>query len=142
MTSIPLLQQDLTESVIGAFYEVYNTLGFGFFESVYVAALQRELELRGPAVARELAVRVTYKGQEVAMQRLDMVVAGNVVVEVKSTHDLSKAAPRPVYNYLRAANIDVGLLLHFGPQPKFHRMISTRRGTNPPDPRKQLNPAK
>jgi hypothetical protein len=69
-----ILHEKLTYSVIGAFYEVYNTLGFGFIESIYAAALERELRDRGHSVAREAAVRIYYKDQELGTQRLDMIV--------------------------------------------------------------------
>jgi GxxExxY protein len=122
-----LIEGSLTESVIGAFYDVYNTLGFGFLEHVYIVALERELLARGHRVAREVCVRVQYKGQELAQQRIDMVVDERLIVEVKSTYDLHKAAPRQVFNYLRATNIEVGLLFHFGPRPSFFRLISSNK---------------
>jgi GxxExxY protein len=122
-----LIEEALTDSVIGAFYEVYNTLGFGFLEHIYIMALERELLGRGHHVAREVCVRVTYKGDELAQQRVDMVVDEKLVVETKSTYELHKAAPRQVFNYLRATNLEVGLLLHFGPQPSFFRLISSNK---------------
>jgi len=124
MARIQLIEEQLTHSVIGAFYEVYNTLGFGFLESVYKAALERELRARGHAVAREVSVRVVYKGEEIAWQRLDLLVDDRLVVELKATFDLHKAHQRQLYNYLRAARRQVGLLLHFGPEPQFYRVIS------------------
>jgi GxxExxY protein len=122
-----LIEEALTQSVIGAFYEVYNTLGFGFLEHIYIMALERELLGRGHHVAREVCVRVTYQGDELAQQRVDMVVDEKLVVETKSTYELHKAAPRQVFNYLRATNLEVGLLLHFGPQPSFFRLISSNK---------------
>ena len=119
-----LVEEELTHSVIGAFYEVYNTLGFGFLESVYKAALERELMSRGHSVVREMSIRVTYRGDEIAFQRLDMLVDDKVIIEIKSTFDLHKAHQRQLYNYLRAARKEVGLLLHFGPEPEFYRVIS------------------
>ena len=116
-----LIHEPLTRSVIGAFYEVYNTLGFGFLEHIYILALERELRSRGHQVRRESGVCVMYKGEELAYQRLDMIVDDVLIVEVKSTVELHKGAKRQVYNYLRAANLEVGLLLHFGPEPKFYR---------------------
>src|SRR5688500_17024838 len=68
------IHEKLTSSAIGAFYDVYNTLGFGFLEHVYVLALERELLARGHRVARELGVTIIYKGDALAVQRLDMVV--------------------------------------------------------------------
>jgi GxxExxY protein len=118
-----LIEEALTRSVIGAFFNVYNALGFGFLESLYVTALERELKRRGHSVARELAVNITYRGSIIGSQRLDLVIDDTLVVETKSTFDLHKVAVRQVYNYLRATNLEVGLLLHFGPEPKFYRVI-------------------
>ena len=123
MAEIDLIEAPLTRSVIGAFFEVYNALGFGFLEHVYVMALERELIARGHSVVRELGVRVVYKGAEVAQHRIDMVVDEKLIVETKSTQELHRAAERQVYNYLRATGFPVGLLLHFGPEPRFYRMI-------------------
>ena len=125
MSDRELIEGWLTESVIGAFYEVYNTLGFSFLEQVYMAALERELRWRGHAVAREVWVPVFYKGEEISRQRIDMVVEERVVIEAKSTQELHKSAPRQVYNYLRATRLQVGLLLHFGPEPAFYRLVHT-----------------
>ena len=121
----PLIEEQLTESVIGAFYAVYNTLGFGFVEYVYVMGLERELRARGHRVARQVSVWVMYKGEPLCEQRLDMVVDEVLVVEVKSGAQLPRVAPRQVYNYLKATNLEVGLLFHFGPGPAFYRLIST-----------------
>jgi GxxExxY protein len=120
-----LLHEALTESVIGAFFDVYNILDFGFLEHVYSAALERELRSRGHSVGREVGVEVMYKGEEIASQRLDMVVDDCLVVEIKSTMLLPPTAKRQLLGYLRATRIEVGLLLHFGPEPKFHRQILT-----------------
>jgi GxxExxY protein len=123
MRGTKLIEEPITREIIGAFYEVYNTLGFGFLEHIYVMALERELRSRGHLVRREIGVCVMYKGEELAYQRLDMIVDDKVVVEVKSTYELHAAAKRQVYNYLRATNLEVGLLLHFGPEPKFYRSV-------------------
>ena len=108
-----LNDEELTYSVIGAFFEVYNTLGFGFLEHIYVLAMERELRARGHKVGREVGVRIMYKGDELGIQRLDMIVDDILVLEIKSTVELHKAAKRQVYNYLRASNLRIGLLLHF-----------------------------
>ena len=123
MTRRPLTDEKLTRSLIGAFYEVYNTLGFGFLEHIYVMALERELRSRGHQVRREVGLCVMYKGEALAYQRMDMIVDGRVIIEVKSTYELHGAARRQLYNYLRATNIQVGLLFHFGPEPKFYRLF-------------------
>jgi GxxExxY protein len=123
MTRNELLHERLTHSVIGAFFEVYNALGFGFLEQLYVMALERELVARGHRVGREVSVPVYFKGEELGRQRLDMIVDEILVVEVKSTEQLHKASTRQVYNYLRATSLELGLLLHFGPRANFYRVI-------------------
>jgi GxxExxY protein len=120
-----LLAEALTRSVIGAFFEVYNTLGYGYLEHVYVLALERELRARGHGVGREVGVTVSYKGEALGQQRLDMIVDGFVIIEVKSTETLHPAAKRQLINYLKGTRLQVGLLLHFGPEPKVHRVIHT-----------------
>jgi GxxExxY protein len=122
MATGELIEEALTHSVIGAFYDVYNVLGFGFFESIYVKALERELLDRGHRVGREVPVRISYKGYVLGIQRLDMIVDEKLAIETKSTFLLHPSASRQLYNYLRATNLEVGLLLHFGPKPAFHRM--------------------
>jgi GxxExxY protein len=122
-----LIEEALTHSVIGAFYDVYNALGFGFLEHVYTKALERELRARGHRVGREVSVVVHYRGEALVTQRLDMIVDEILVVETKSTYQLHKAASRQVYNYLKATTLRLGLLLHFGPEPAFYRVAY--RGT-------------
>ena len=125
-----LVEEALTRSVIGCFFDVYNTLKFGLLESLYSRALEWELMSQGHRVAREFGVRMSYKGTDLGVQRLDLVVDEKLVVEIKSTQDLHKAAVRQVYNYLRASNLELGLLLHFGPDPKFYRVYAP----NDPEP--------
>jgi GxxExxY protein len=88
-----------------------------------VLALERELRSRGHQVRREVGVCVMYKGEELAYQRMDMIIDDKLIIEIKSTYELNKGANRQVYNYLRATNLEVGLLLHFGPEAKFYRSI-------------------
>lgn len=97
-------------------------------------ALERELLLREHRVAREISVRVMYKGDELGVQRLDLIVDDKLVVETKATYELHKSATRQLYNYLRATNLELGLLLHFGPRPAFHRVISRNTRGNPEHP--------
>ena len=85
------MRQRLTRSVIGGSYDVYNMIGFGFLEHIYVLGMECELRSRGHHVAREVLVQVSYKGQPVGKQRLDMVVDGKLVVETKSTYKLHEA---------------------------------------------------
>ena len=124
-----LLEEELTGTVIGAFFEVYNTLGYGFLEHLYVRALERELLARGRGVAREVTVPVYYKGAHLGYQRIDMIVDDKLVVETKAAETLHKASFRQLHSYLRATRLQVGLLLHFAPdEARFHRFISSRDG--------------
>ena len=122
-----LLERQTTAGIIGAFYEVYNRLGFGFLEHVYSLALERELVERGHTVAREVIVTIYYKGKPLTRQRLDMVVDHKVVIENKSTSVLPSSTRTQILNYLKASTLEVGLILHFGPTAKFHRVVQTHR---------------
>ena len=124
MTLERLAERETTGHVIGAFYEVYNQLGFGFLEFIYAKALEKELLKRGRTVTREVPVPVSYKGEILANQRVDMVVDDKVMVEIKSTEVLHPRARRITLNYLRATPLDVALLLHFGPKARFFRLVS------------------
>jgi GxxExxY protein len=123
MTLVSEEEERLTYSVIGAFFEVYNTIGFGLLEHLYIMALEAELMERGHSVVREVAVPIWYKRRMLGFQRLDMVVDGALLVETKSTLLLPRIASRQLYNYLKATQFEIGLLLHFGPEPVFHRLI-------------------
>jgi GxxExxY protein len=113
----------LTRSIIAAFFAVYNALGYGFLESVYAAALEKELLKRGFKVVREMSVQVWYDGDVIAWQRLDMVVEDRIIIEIKSTAVLAPSATRQLFNYLKATRRQVGLLLHFGEKPHVHRVF-------------------
>jgi GxxExxY protein len=118
-----LIEDDLTRSVIGAFYEVYGELGFGFVEYPCALAMERELGARGHSVIREFPAMIRYKGADLCEQRLDMVVDNLLIVEIKSSAVLPPNSIRQLHNYLRATDFEVGLLLHFGPEAKFYRRV-------------------
>lgn len=110
-----LPHEDLTRIIIGAFYYVYNTLGCGFLESVYTAALVEVLTSRGYRVRTEVWVPIWFEGKMIARHRLDMLVEETIIVEVKACESLHERATRQLTNYLAATRLDVGLILHFGP---------------------------
>ena len=120
-----MLEAQLTEVILAAFFTVYKALGFGFLESVYVNALCVELQRRGVKARRQVPVEVTYEGVVVGTYRCDILVEERVLLEVKAAKALSQADERQMLNYLRATRIELGLLLHFGPQPRFRRWILT-----------------
>lgn len=124
--NLDLLHGDITGEVISAFYAVYNELGHGFVESVYVRALAIELFQRRMNVAREVPVTVYYKGVTVGTYRADLVVADAVVVEVKAGDPAEHDRPQLI-NYLRSSGKEVGLLLHFGPKAILKRVIHTKK---------------
>lgn len=115
----------MTRNIIGGFYEVYNALGYGFLESVYVNALEVALARRGIVVRREWPITVRFSGVIVGEFRADLVCDGQVLVEVKSGAQVPPTALGQVMNYLRATELPVGLLLHFGPRPSIKRVINT-----------------
>lgn len=118
-----LIEEELTYSVIGAFFAVHHKLGFGFLEQIYASALELELSGRGHRVAREVEVIIRYDSVPIGRQRLDMVVDDKVIVEIKSPERLHRDAGRQLYNYLRATTLEVGLLLHFGREANFYRLV-------------------
>ena len=128
MTQGKLIDDELSGSVIGAFYEVYGELGFGFLEHVHVKAMEKELRFRGHVVAREHPATVFYKGEDLCQQRIDMLVDDRLIVEVKSSTVLPPTAVRQLCNYLKATDFEVGLVLHFGPDPRFYRKVMTNSG--------------
>src|SRR5436309_27466 len=132
-----LIEAELVHSIVGAFFIVYNYFGYGLSERVYASALAHELTDRGYAVIRELTIDIGYKGRHVASQRLDMVVENRVVIENKAAEKVADADRMQLISYLRATHFEVGVLLHFGPQPRFERFIDYPKkfpGTGPGEP--------
>ena len=126
-SSRPLLEQALTESVIGSFYDVYNELGFGYRELVYSLALERDLLAKGHRVDREVAVMVYFRGEPLVRQTIDMIVDDKLVLELKSTARLEGNATSQLFGYLCATTLELGLLLHFGKEPRFYRVLYENR---------------
>jgi GxxExxY protein len=122
-----MLEETLTHSVIGAFYEVHTGLGFGFREYLYALALERDLVARGHKVDREVAVPVYYRGEPLAWQTVDMIVDERLILENKATERLHPGARQQLFSYLCATTVEVGLVLHFGREPKFYRVICENR---------------
>ena len=109
-----LIDQDITERIIGAAFEVHNHLGYGFLEKVYQRAMKVELETRGLVAEIEAEIRVDYKGVEVGFYKADILVAGRVLVELKVAQDYCSADEPQLLNELKATGIKVGLLINFG----------------------------
>ena len=113
--------RELTDAIICCFYTVYNTLGFGFLEKVYENALLLELANRGIMATAQWPISVYYGGSSVGEYIADILVEGKVIVEVKAAKQLAPEHEAQLLNYLKATEIEVGLLLNFGPQPQVKR---------------------
>jgi GxxExxY protein len=113
----------LSRRLIGLFYRVYDRLGFGFLESVYKNAFAKELEKAGIAFEREAQIVVWYDGDPIGHFRADFLVEGKIIVEVKASQNLVEADRKQLLNYLRGSDVEVGLLLHFGPKAAHQRLV-------------------
>lgn len=118
-----LKHSDLTDRIIGVFYEVYNELGFGYLESVYENALVIALAARGLSGQQQIPIPVSFRGHIVGSFEADILVEGAVILELKAVRALDDAHRAQLMNYLRATAIEVGLLLNFGQRPEFKRMV-------------------
>jgi len=114
---------DKTEKILKAFYNVYNKLGFGFLEKVYEHALLIELRKMNIEVVNQFMIKVHYDGVEVGNYFADLFVENCVIVEIKAGEGLIEEHEAQLINYLKATNIEVGLLLNFGKQPAFKRKV-------------------
>ena len=115
--------EELTEKIIKAFYKVYNTLGYGFLEKVYLNALLIELTKMGINATKEKRVLVYYEGQVVGDYNADMTVDDVVICELKTSEQLYEGDENQLINYLKATEIEVGLLLNFGKRPEIRRKV-------------------
>ncbi len=104
---------ECSNRVIGAAVAVHSALGPGFVEGVYQAALEMELSDRGVQCSREVRVPIRYRGREVGLHRLDLIVEGRVVVELKSVSLILDTHLAQLRSYLKASGLRVGLLLNF-----------------------------
>jgi GxxExxY protein len=111
-----LEQEEITYQIIGAAYQVHNTLGFGFLESVYKKAMIIELEKRALVVEEEKPLKVFYEGQVVGDFYIDLVVNGEIIVELKSIQNSKIEHEIQLVNYLTGLQKDLGLLINFGPR--------------------------
>ena len=117
------LHSDLTDKIIAVFYDVYNELGHGFLESVYSEAMARALRATGLPVQREALLSIFFRGEPLAQFRADLIVNNLVMLELKAAKSMEPAFEAQLLNYLRATNIEVGLLLNFGPRPVVRRLV-------------------
>lgn len=113
--------KDITDTILRSFCEVYNELGDGFLESVYENALYIVLTGYGLSVQRQKDISVFFLGDIIGNFKSDLIANEKVIVELKAVRALDAAHEAQLINYLKATNIDVGLLLNFGRKPEFKR---------------------
>jgi GxxExxY protein len=118
-----LKHSELTDRIIGVFYDVYNELGHGFLESTYGEAMVMALEAAGLRVSREVPVPVWFRGKKIGQYFADIWSKRVVLLELKAGRILEKAHEAQLRHYLRATEIEVGLLFGFGIRPQFRRLL-------------------
>ncbi|MBW4361118.1 GxxExxY protein [Flavobacterium taihuense] len=120
-----LLYKNVTDSILKAYYVVYNQLGYGFLEKVYQNAMYFELRSLGYKVEAQKQIKVYFKNQLVGEYYADLLIEDKVIVELKACELLMNVHVAQLMNYLKATEIEVGLVLNFGEDPEFKRIIYT-----------------
>jgi GxxExxY protein len=123
----PLLEAATTGAIIDSLRDVHRAFGFGYREFIYALAMERDLVAKGFRVDREVGVMVYYRGEPLAQQTVDMIVNDKVIVEIKASEHLRPEASSQLFSYLCSTNIEVGMILHFGREPHFHRIVCENR---------------
>jgi len=118
-----LKYEEFTEKIIKIFYRVYNKLGYGFLEKVYENAMMIEFKKDGVQAVAQFAIKVLYEGEVIGEYYADVMVENKVIVEIKATKSLGMEHEAQLLNYLKATNVEVGLLLNFGPKPAIKRKV-------------------
>jgi len=114
---------ELTKQIIRAYYNVYNTLGYGFLEKVYENSMVIELNRLGLHGRRQIPIKVYYLGDRVGEYFADIIVEDLVILELKASESLCEEHEMQLLNYLRATSIEYGLLFNFGKKPELKRKI-------------------
>jgi GxxExxY protein len=138
MKGLTMLHQELTSQIINAFYVVYNTLGYGFLEKVYENSLAYELAKRWLRVDQQVPICVFYDGHRMGEYFADILVEDRIILELKTADSITSQHKAQLLNYLKATEVEVGLVLNFGPEPKFSRKIFTndrKPGIDPKNPK-------
>ena len=117
------LHRELTDKIIKAFYNVFNALGFGFLEKVYENAMMIELTEMGLRCEKQKPIEVYFKDKKVGEYFADIIVENKVNVELKAAEGLVPEHEAQLLNYLKATEIEVGLLLNFGKTPQIKRQV-------------------
>ena len=118
-----LLHKEITEKIIKSYFKVYNTLGYGFLEKVYENAMAIELRKNGLDVKCQHPITVLYESEIVGEYFADIIINGIVVIELKAAKEISEEHECQLINYLKATNIELGLLMNFGKDAEYKRKV-------------------
>jgi GxxExxY protein len=124
------LHSEITSKIIKAYYIVFNKLGFGFLEKVYENALLIELKKAGLDCQSQIPIRVYYEKVEIGYYLADIIINHKVIVEIKAAECLCEEHEAQLVNYLRATDIEVGILLNFGKKAEFRRKVFSQEYKN------------
>ena len=112
-----LQDEELSQGIIGAAIDVHRSLGPGFLESFYEEALCIELDILGIPFERQKTIEITYRNQKIGEHRLDLLVDGKLVVELKAVKEIDSIHFTVVRSYVKAANASSGIILNFSTMP-------------------------
>lgn len=120
-----LLHKNITDIILKSYYKVYNNLGYGFLEKVYENALLYELRNHGLDCEKQKPIKVYYEQIQVGEYYADIIVNECIILELKAAESITEEHEFQLINYLKATEIEIGLLLNFGKNPEFKRKIFT-----------------
>jgi GxxExxY protein len=120
------IHSDITDKVIKAFYNVYNKLGYGFLEKVYERSMLIELNKFGLECKNQFPIKVFYDSKDVGEYFADIIVNDIIIVELKAAESICEEHECQLVNYLKATEIEVGLLFNFGKKPQLKRKVLTK----------------
>lgn len=128
-----LLHKKITDDILKVYFDIYNHLGYGFLEKVYQNAMYFELQKKGYKVEAQKSIKVYLKGQLIGEYYADLLIEDRIIIELKACELIMSVHVAQLMNYLKATKVEVGLLLNFGEEPEFKRIIYTN------DRKKNLN---
>ncbi|WP_441000351.1 GxxExxY protein [Fodinibius sp. SL11] len=120
----------MSRKIIRSFYDVYNELGTGFLELVYENSFYILLNESGLDVEQQVPISVYFKGHEVGKYVADLIIENKILIELKSVSSLLPQHDAQILNYLKATDINIGLMMNFGDEPEFKRLVFERKRNN------------
>ena len=120
-----IIYKDLSFRIMEAVFEVHNILGPGYSENIYESALAKEFKDRKMDYTRQGLIEVNYKGVKIGEYRLDMVVEGKIILELKAVSELNEIFKSQLLSYLKATEMELGILINFGSKEvEFKRIVN------------------